>query len=89
MKERALLSFEGVKHLRVGAVLLSATKITKAFPALKEPNGMVFKEYTVHKKVDCDGVAISVCPYRNLKGNTLLYVEVRNELLEERRADRL
>jgi len=88
MKERSLLSFEGVKDLRVGAILLSATKITETFPTLKEPHGVILKEHPIYKEVNSDGIPISVSPDRNLKGYTLLHIEVRNELLEKRGTDR-
>ena len=89
VKERSLLGGKGVKDLRVGSVFLSAAKITKTLSTLEEANGVVLEEHSIHQEVDGDHISITVSPDWNLKGHTLLNIKVRNELLQERRADRL
>jgi hypothetical protein len=89
MKESSLLRLEGVKDLRIRPILLSTTKVTETFPALKKANRVILKEHPVYEEVNSDSVAVTILPYRHLECDPLLNVEVGNELLQEGGADRL
>lgn len=89
MKKLSLIRVESVKHFGVLTVLISIIEISTPTTTLEESHRMVLEEHSVDEEIDSDGITTTVLPYRYLKRHSVLELEVRDELRQNMRADRL